>query len=50
MKLIYYAHPMETYGTYLEKLTEETIKNYFGKILHIKDYLLLQDILIKIMK
>jgi hypothetical protein len=45
MKLIYYAHPIETYETYLEELMEETVKNYFGETLHIRNYSLLHHIL-----
>jgi hypothetical protein len=47
MKFIYYAHPMETYSTYLEEFMEEVIKNYFGETLHIRNYSLLQRIVNK---
>ncbi|MEM4488807.1 MAG: hypothetical protein QXK88_08460 [Desulfurococcaceae archaeon] len=38
IKIIYYAHPIETYGTCVENFTEELARKQFGKIYHICDW------------
>jgi hypothetical protein len=37
MRLIYYAHPIETYKTYLEDLIEETVQKHLGETSHIRN-------------
>jgi hypothetical protein len=37
MRLIYYAHPKETYGTYLEDLMKEVVEKHLGETYYIKN-------------
>ena len=43
MIFIYYAHPVETYQTYIEDFVEELVKKKFGEVLHIKDWFSLRQ-------
>jgi len=38
LRIIYYAHPMETYWTYLEDVVEELVKRRFVEIYHIDSW------------
>jgi len=40
---IYYAHPVETYQTYIEDFVEELVKKKFGEVLYINDWFSLRQ-------
>lgn|GEM_PF-3161683 len=42
-KIIYYAHPKETYGTYLENVIERLTREQFGEIYHIYRWFTLRE-------
>ncbi len=42
-KIIYYAHPKETYSTYLENVIERLTREQFGEIYHIYRWFMLHE-------